>query len=145
MPWETENQKMGFEGVLFYGVAGSQASTRLTNTRDITLEMGNETGETTVRGDGIAPPIKTESVTQRIVGLEFVMVNDSTDESLEAIKMATAGGYPVALRGKDHASGKGPDADFNVKYSHPWPLNGEQVVTVTATPNRGRREPQSYV
>ncbi|MEN0109300.1 MAG: hypothetical protein AAF805_01130 [Planctomycetota bacterium] len=141
------NQKMGFEGQLLYGPAGSTGQTLLENSRDITLTYSQEKGDTTVRGDGTAPPTGTELVTKIMVGVEFQMVNDSTDTALEALKVAATNGAPVALRGRDYAAGKGPDADFILEGpSAPWPLNGEQVVTFTASPTRSEgRNPQKYV
>lgn len=141
-----QEQIMGFEGLLYYGVAGATATTLLENTRDITTKLDVERGDTTVRGDSTQPPIKTSRVTARVIGMEFVMVNDKTDAALAALKAAAHSGTPVALRGKDYASGKGPDGDFNLSYSHPWPLAGEQVITFTAEPDRSYgRTPQSYV
>lgn len=140
------SQKMGYEGILYYGAAGATASTQLTNTRDITVEIDHETGDTTVRGDSSGPPIVTASVTARVVSLEFQMVNDTADAALEALRAAAAAGTPVALRGKDHAAGKGPDADFVITISKPWPLKGEQVVSIKATPTRqSGRAPVPYV
>ncbi len=144
MPWETSNVKMGFEGRLFIGVAGATAATQLTNIRDIKTEHGVNRGKTTVRGDSSAPPIETSNVTSRIIGLEFTMVNDATDVSLETLMQAAANGAGVALRGKDHAAGKGFNADFNISASDPWPLDGEQVRTFTCEPTRSYgREPIS--
>ena len=139
------NQKMGFEGLLYYGAAGSTAGTLLTNCKDITIDGPVERGDTTVRGDGSAPPVKTSQVTSVSGNIEFVMLNDSSDASLEALKTAAAAGTPVALRGKDYASGKGPDADYNLSVSKPWPLNGEQVVTFSGEPERSSRVPLLYV
>lgn len=140
------NVKMGFEGLLYYGAAGSTASTLLENTKDITINMEVERGDTTVRGTSTSPPIKTEDVTQRMVGIEFVMINDITDTSFAALMTAAAAGTGVALRGKDHTSGKGPDADFTLSVSAPWPLNGEQAITFTASPSRSYgRAPTNYV
>lgn len=137
---------MGFEGMLYYGVAGSTATTLLTNCRDITLSTDKEKGNTTVRGDSTGPPVETEDVTILKVQIEFVMLNSKTDTALAALKVAENSGNAVALRAKDHASGAGPDADFTLSASKPWPLNGEQVITFTATPTRGYgRAPQSYV
>lgn len=140
------NQKMGFEGLLYYGVAGSTASTLIENCKDISISRDVERGDTTVRGDSSVAPIKTEHVTQRMLQIEFTMLNDSTDATLEALRVAVAMGAAVALRGKDYASGKGPDADFTLSQSDPWLLNGEQAITFTATPTRGSgRTPQIYV
>lgn len=140
------NVKMGYEGMLYYGAAGSTATTLLTNTRDIKLELDRETGDTTVRGSSTSPPIKTEETAMLVVGLEFDMINDITDASFAALKTAAAAGTGVALRGKDYSSGKGPDMDATLKASLPWNLAGEQVVTFTATPSRAYgRAPQNWV
>lgn len=140
------NQKMGFEGLLYYGTAGTTAATLLENCKDITVTREVEKGNTTVRGDGTVAPIETEHVTVRKIQIEFVMLNDSTDTALAALRTASANATAVALRGKDHSSGKGPDGDFTLSESQPWPLNGEQVITFTATPTRGSgRTPQTYV
>lgn len=138
--------KMGFEGQIYYGVAGSTATTLLENVKDITLTMEPTKGNTTVRGDGSAPPTQTEDVTQIVLGVEFVMLNETTDTAFEALRAAAAAGTGVALRLKDHAAGKGPDADWTLGVSAPWPLEGEQVVTFTASPSRSYgRAPQRYV
>ena len=140
------NVKMGFEGLLYYGAAGSTAATLLENTRDITVTYDVERGDTTVRGDSSVPPIKTADVTARMVNIEFVMINDITDTAFAALKTACAAGTGVALRGKDYASGSGPDADYTLGMSAPWPLAGEQVVTFTAEPSRSYgRAPSNYV
>jgi hypothetical protein len=140
------NQKMGFEGQLFYGAPGSTASTLIENCQDITVTRDVERGNTTVRGDSSVAPIETEHVTLRKLQIEFVMLNDSTDTTLESLRVAVATGAGVALRGKDYSSGAGPDADFTLSQSDPWPLNGAQVITFTATPTRAYgRTPEIYV
>ena len=140
------NQKMGFEGMLYYGAAGSTAATLIENCKDITISRDVERGNTTVRGDSTAPPIETESVTTRKLQIEFVMLNDINDTTLEALRVAASTGAEVALRGKDYSAGKGPDGDFTLSQGDPWPLGGEQVITFTAVPARGSgREPVLYV
>lgn len=137
---------MGFEGLLYYGTAGTTAATLLENTRDITVTYDVERGDTTVRGDSSAAPIKTADVTARMANIEFAMINDITDTAFAALKAAVAAGTGVALRGKDYSSGKGPDADYTLSMSQPWPLAGEQVVTFTAEPSRSYgRAPVNYV
>lgn len=142
----SESVKMGFEGILKYGAAGSTATQTIENAKDITITRDVERGNTTVRGDSSAAPIETESITLRKIQIEFTMINDESDTILEALRTAVATGAGVALRGLDYASGKGPDGDFTLSESEPWPLNGEQAITFTATPSRGYgRAPQSYV
>ena len=140
------NVKMGYEGLLYYGTAGSTATTLLENVRDITLNLEVERGDTTVRGDSTSIPIKTEDVTLLTVGLEFTMINDITDTELALMMTAAAAGTGVALRGKDYASGKGPDSDFTLSVGAPWELAGEQVLTFTAVPSRSNgRAPSNWV
>lgn len=130
------NVKQGFEGLLYYGAAGATATTLLQNCKDITLSQDVERGNTTVRGDSTTPPIETQDVTIRKMQIEFTMINDITDTSFAALNTAAGSGAGVALRLKDYASGKGPDADFTLSKSAPFPLNGEQAVTFTAVPSR---------
>jgi len=138
--------KMGFQGLLYYGVAGNSAGTLITNSRDITIDTDHESGETTERGDGTSPPIKTEDVTCITLQIEFTCLQKDDDATLNSLKAAAASGTPVALRGKDYAAGKGPDGDFNLKMSDGKPLKGEQTVKFTATPTaKAGRKPQAYV
>jgi hypothetical protein len=138
---------MGFQGEAFIGTAGSTAATRLTNSRDLGYTFDNETGETTVRGNSDAPPMFSEAVTKRVAGGTIQMVHDTTDTALETMRVAAYAGTAIALRIKDRAAGKGYDGDINVKnISEPKPLNGEQIIEVTWTPNNSHdREPQPYV
>lgn len=132
------NKKMGFEGLAYYGTAGSTATNLLTNCRDISENLEVEKGDTTVRGDSTVPPMGTEIVTKRTKSIELTMVNDETDTYLEAIRVAANLGNPFALRTKDYSSGKGFDGDVTAALSEPRPLAGEQVITITCTPHPNR-------
>ena len=125
---------MGFEGKLYYGTAGSTGATQLTGARDITITYGHSKGPTNGRGDGSAPPIKHERVTERTVEIKFTMVNNTADASLASMRTAAAAGTPIALRGIDYTAGKGPDGDFTLDMENGQPLAGEQTVNFTATP-----------
>lgn len=138
-------KKMGFEGEIYYGVHGSTAATKLTNIRDVSITYDTEKGPTTVRGAGSTPPINTSRVTSITWGCEWTMVEKSDDTSLEAIKVATAAGTPIALRLKDYASAKGYDGDVIVSMKKNEPAKGEQTWTITAEPNDDDRAPQLYV
>lgn len=134
--------KMAFEGLLYYGAAGSTAGNLLVNVTEATIKIGKSTGDTTSRGNGSGPPVHTERVTEIIPGLEFSMLNRSDDTYLAAMLAAAAAGTPVALRGKDYAAGKGPDMDYILEADNGEPKNGEQTYKFTATPTRdGGRTP----
>lgn len=132
-------KKMGFEGILLYGVAGTTAATAVTNSRDITESFGTETGETTVRGDGSAPPIVTARVTARTYSLGFQMLDKSDDTTLAALKAAAVAGTPVALRTKSYSSGTGIDGDVILTFENGKPLKGEATLDFTAVPNDDSR------
>jgi len=138
-------QKMGFQGEIFSGVAGNEGGTRLTNSRDINYDIDTEEGETTVRGDGSAPPMVTSDVTGIILGIEFTMVVDDTDTALAALMAAASIGGLVAIRTKDYQAGKGFDGDCHLKVKNGKPLKGEQTKVFTAKPSRRLRAPRAYV
>lgn len=132
--------KQGFEGLLYYGAAGSTAATAITNSRDITESFDTGEGETTVRGAGTSPPIESFHTTSRKYSIEWQMTMKSDDATLTALIAAAVAGTAVALRGKSYSSGLGPDGDFNLKFKHGKPLKGEQTLDFSATPNNGSRE-----
>lgn len=138
-------KKMGFEGLIYRGTAGSTAATQMTNTQDITISYDNEEGATTVRGDGSAVLINTSRVVAKSVSIEWTMLVKSDDTNLEALRVAEAAGSPVAIRLKDHSAGKGFDGDVILSMQHGMPLKGEQTVRFTAKPNDDNRAPQLYV
>jgi hypothetical protein len=138
--------RMGFEGKAYQGVAGATASTELTNSRDITYSVEPQYGDTTARGAGTSPPVTTSKVAARNLTIEITMLNDTADTSVAAMLTAAYAGTPLAIRTKDHASGKGYDGDCSIAASQPWPLAGEQVITFTCTPTRDEgRDPSAYV
>jgi len=137
---------MAFEGLIYYDAAGATAATQITNFRDANYNFDIEKGETTVTGDGSAIPITTERVTQRTVAIDFTMLNKSTDATLAALLTAATAGTPVALRLKDHASGKGFDGDVILSWQNGRPFKGEQTYQFTAAPTEeAGRTPQLFV
>ncbi len=137
--------KMGFQGLVYYGAAGSEATTLITNSRDMSITPGHATGDTTVRGDGTAPPIETKQVTKRTWSCDWTMLEETNDTTLEALRVAVAAGAPVALRMKDHSAGKGFDGDVILTQKTGKPLEGEATIDFTATPTYVTRAPQIYV
>lgn len=136
---------MGYEGMIYYGGAGSTAATQILNSRDVKITSDSQMGDTTVRGDASKPPVETEGVSSIKWSMTMNMTNGSTDTVLSALLAAAVVGGAVAIRMKDRAAGKGYDGDCNVKFDHGVPLKGEQTVDFTFTPNRDLRNPQLYV
>lgn len=138
-------KRMGYEFGIYYGAAGSTASTQITNSLDVTDDFTTQKGETTVRGDGSAPPIETFRVTARGSAVTFQMLMKTDDTTLLALLAAAAAGTPVALRTKSYSSGLGTDADFILEHSKGAPLKGQQTVDFTCSLNDDLRAPQFNV
>lgn len=138
--------KMGFEGTLYYGVAGTTGATQITNRRDVSYTIDTEKGDTTTAGVGTSPPVKTSRVTAIILSLEWTMLNKTTDTTLTALRTAAAAGTPVAIRLKDCSSGKGFDGDVILTQKDGVPIAGEQTFVFTAEPtDESGRTPSAYV
>jgi hypothetical protein len=133
-------RKMGYERVLYYGAAGSQAATQLTRARDVQYENGTSTGEVTAGGDGSAPPIEYHRVATRTAKVTFNMINDTGDTALTALIAAARGGTAVAIYVKDYSGGKGFDGDMILTVTHGAPYKGEQTFDFEGTPTYETRE-----
>jgi len=138
--------KMAFEGKTYYGPAGAEATLLIENITNENYDYDHDEGNTTVRGNGSAPPVETGQVTVRKVSGGFTMVNDENDTILAALLAAAFGGQPVALRTKSHTSGKGYNGDIILKVKEGKPINGEQTYDFTWRPTRqANRAPQLFV
>ena len=138
--------QMGFEGLAYYGPAGSQANQLITNSIDITESFGSEQGLTSVRGTGTAPVLDTKRTTGLNYSLKIGMRQKKSDTILAAFKAAHVTGAPVAIRTKDHATGKGVDGDMIVTAMEKGkPLKGEQTLEFTFEPNDDNRAFQMEV
>ncbi len=126
--------KMGFEGEIYYGVAGNTAATKITNSRDVGFNLDPEKAPTTTRGDGTSPPVNTEQVVALSTSMEWNMLNKTDDTTLAALRAAAAAGTAVAFRMKDYSAGKGFNGDVTLSMKHGKPLKGEQSFDFTATP-----------
>ena len=137
--------RMGFEGKIYYGVTGSEATTLLENAIDVGINIDSEKAPTTVRGDGSTPPVNTEQVVALTAGIEFSMIHDTTDSALEALRTAAAAGTPVAIRMKDEAAGKGFNGDVTLGMKVTESLKGEQKIDFSASPTKqSGRTPSLY-
>lgn len=131
--------KLGMEAKLYYGAAGSTASTELTNVKDVTLNLESGEADVTTRANAgwraTVGTLKTGSV-------EFEMIWDSDDAGFTAIKDAYFNNEPIALAILDEAGGEGLDADFSItNFSRKEALEQAITVSVTAKPTYSTRAP----
>lgn len=123
-------KRVGFEGKLYRGTAGSTASDEVTGVTDVNYTVDADRADTSTR----ASIWKFSKVAMLSLSIDFTMKQDETDSDLTALKAAAVAGTPIALRTRDYASGYGVDADFNITFQKGEPLNGEQTVQFTAEP-----------
>lgn len=123
-------KKMGYQGLLYYGVKGSTATNLLSNRVDASFDIDVEVGSTTSAGSGSAVPINTGEATALTGKATFNMINDTSDTYLTALIAAAATGLAVALRFIRHSGATGLDADCIIKVTQGAPLKGEQTIDI---------------
>ena len=131
--------RLGMDAKLYHGPAGSTATSELTNTRDVTLNLETGEADATTRGSNgwraIVATLKEGTV-------EFEMIWDTEDSGFSAIKDAFFNNTPIALAVLDKTDGSGLDADFMItNFSRSEPLEEAITVSVSARPTYSDRAP----
>ena len=140
------SKRMGWEGLLYQGTAGSTASVLVEGiVTNVDYEKAPTRGNTTGRGDGTAPSIETSRVTSIKPTLTITCLNKPDNPALIAFRAAAATGAAIAVRTKDHATGKGFDGDVTLGEKEGQPLQGEQTLEFSAEATEEFRMPQLNV
>lgn len=121
---------MGFEGVLYWGTAGSTADTELAIARDVSYGLDPEFADISDRSSLFA----LYDVAQVDFEIQFEINNKESDAFIAALRAAVTGGTAIALKTEDTASGYGVDADFVFGVNNTENLTDAQRLTVTAKP-----------
>ena len=120
---------LGMNAKLYYGAAGSTASTLMDNVRDVTLTLEAGEADVTTRAN---QGWRATAPTLRECTAEFEMVWDPADAGFAAIKDAFLSAGMVALKILDKSGGQGPDGDFAItSFSRNEAL--EEAITVSVT------------
>jgi hypothetical protein len=128
-------RRIGFEGKLYYGTAGSTAATELTIARDVSYKIESTSVDVTDRAS-IFEYSRTATVK---VGLEFEVNNDASNAFVAAVRAAATAGTAIAFRTRDYSSGYGLDGDFIVSLDESQPLKDAQRIKVSAMPTNDLR------
>jgi hypothetical protein len=128
-------RRIGFEGDLFGGTAGSTATTAIDIVRDVNYKIESTEGDVSDRSD-ITDYARTTGVK---VSLEFELNNEEGNAVISALRTAATTGATYALKTADKTSGWGIDADFNISLDESQPLRDAQRIKVTASPNNDAR------
>jgi hypothetical protein len=122
---------LGLNCKLYRGTAGGNATTEMTNVKDVTLNM--ETGEADVTTRA-ANGWRVYLATLKEATLEFDMNVDSGDSDYGAIRSAFLGGTKLAFKVTDN-SGQGIKFDGMVTgFNNSQPLEEADTVSVTIRP-----------
>ena len=123
-------KRMGFEGILLWGTAGTTGSTPLTIARDVGYRFEPTEADTSDR----TSKIEMTDVAMIKFAIDFEINNQDTDPFIAALRTAAATGGAIALRTRDKAAGWGVDADFIVGDDESQPLKDAQRLRVVCKP-----------
>jgi hypothetical protein len=123
-------KRMGFEGKLYWGAAGSTASTELKIARDVSYAFANVEAYISDRNT----KIDLYDVAGVGFSLEFEVNNQDTDSFITALRAAVIAGTAIAFRTRDKTSGWGCDGDFIVSDDEGQPLRDAQRLRISAKP-----------
>jgi len=131
--------KLGMQAKLYYGPAGATAATKLTNVKDLTLNLETGEADVTTRGN---QGWRATIATLKNGSVEFEMVWDTTDAGFNAIQQAYFNNTAIAFAVLDGENGEGLDADFSItNFTRNEPLEEAITVSVTAKPTYSTRAP----
>jgi len=121
---------MGFEGKLYWGVAGSTAATELTIARDVGYRFEPTEADVSDR----ASIIELVDVAMVKFALDFEINNQDTNAFVLAMRTAAATGGAIAFRTRDKSAGWGVDGDFIIGDDEGQPLKDAQRLRVVCKP-----------
>lgn len=130
-------ENMGYSLVGYCGTAGQTPATQLTNATDMDYDVATDKGETTSRGTGGNPPIKTENVTKRNVTITFTMNDDPDEAQLTTLLGAKGAGTPISFKlvvGGTASTLFQGDCIVDAKYNAP--LSGPATWDFTLVPTK---------
>jgi len=131
-------RKIGLNGKLYRGTAGTTAATLMTNVRD--LSTPDELGEVDISTRGCL--VELVAIALEKFSIDFQMLVDPSDADYTAIRAAKIARGPLAFKVLSDTDGHGMDADFVItKFSEGQPLREGQAVDVTIKPTYMTRYP----
>lgn len=122
-------KRMGIEGQLLYGAAGSTAATPLA-CRDLSLTITPTEADVSDR----STPVELTDVALYGVELSFEVNNNDQNPFIGAVRTAAVTRGAIAFRTRDRAAGWGIDADFIVRLEESQALKDAQRIRIVAKP-----------
>jgi hypothetical protein len=128
-------RRVGFEGKLYWGAAGSTAGTELVIARKVSYKFDPQKCDVSDR-ESI---IDYERVASVKFALDFETNNDDTNAFVAAARVAAATGALIAFRTRDKTSGWGCDGDFNIGIDESQDRTDAQRLAFSCTPCNNNR------
>lgn len=129
--------RAGWERMLYVGTAGSTAAVLVEDAKDVNLDPGSETHDTTVRGDGTSVPKQTGNIHVLTRAVSFGFLYNDGVSPLDVILAAARAGTALAIKIVEYNGGDTEfDGDCFLSISSPGPIADGQNVEVTCTPTR---------
>ena len=130
--------KIGLDGILYRGTAGSSAATQMTNVKDLSFPDERSVADISTRGS----TIELGRTTMRKLSISWSMNVDDADADYAAIQTAYLANTPLAFKCISATTDSGIDADWNIsKFNQQQPLRDGQTVEVEITPTYVSRYP----
>lgn len=123
-------KRMGFEGLLLWGAAGSAGTTELKIARDVSYKFENAEADISDRSS----IINLYEVGGVDFSLEFEINNQDTNAFIAAVRAAAVAGTAIAFRTRDKTAGWGVDGDFIVSVDESQALRDAQRIKISAKP-----------
>lgn len=103
-------RRVGFEGKLYWGTAGTTAATELVIAKDVSYKFDPSLADVSDR-ESIIEYSRTAMVK---FTLEFECNNNDSNTFIAAVRAAAAAGTAMAFKTRDRTSGWGCDGDFSI-------------------------------
>ena len=123
-------KRMGFEGKVYTGAAGSTAATELTIVRDVTFNLDPDRADTSDR----ASFINMTDAAGCTVSIDIEINNDNSNAFIATLLANTAAGTPYAFKLEDYSGHTVFDGDCITSFNNTEPLRDAQRISFNATP-----------
>jgi len=125
--------RLGIQGRLYYGTAGTTADTPAENIRDLTLDLKGDEVDATTRAHG---GFKGYMRGLKDCAVDWKMNADGSDAFYQALRNSFTEGTGIALAVLDEEGGVGIDADFQViSCPRAEPNSGVMEITIAVKPH----------
>ena len=123
-------KRMGFEGKVYTGAAGSTAGTELTIARDVTFNIDPDRADLSDR----ASFINDTDAAGVSVSIDIEINNDNSNAFVATLLANTAAGTPTAIMLEDYSGNTVFDGDCITSFNNSQPLRDGQRISFNCTP-----------